>query len=272
MASILKTNLQQNPSPPHSVTVQGAYEPFDLQVARNQIMGHNTVFISGFNATVGTTYETVWSESTVYVYPTTATIIKISSSDANDTAAGTGARTVTIYGLDANYNQINETVSLSGQTAVNTTNSYLRVFHLMVNTAGSGGAAAGSIYAGVGTVTTGKPATVYGVYTADGGATACIYTVPAGYTGYIFDFLTSTGCTTANAYTNIGLYNRPLGGVLDNTIQGRCGNGGAFTIPLNYPLVFDEKTDIEVRASATSTSNVTANFNIVIIKNDGQTA
>ena len=33
------TNLQQT-SPPHSVTVQGAYEPFDLQVARNQIMGH----------------------------------------------------------------------------------------------------------------------------------------------------------------------------------------------------------------------------------------
>jgi hypothetical protein len=116
-------------------------------------------------------------------------------------------------------------------------------------------------------VTTGKPATVYGVYTADGGATACIYTVPAGYTGYIFDFLCSSGVTTANAYTNIGLYSRPLGGVFDNTIQGRCSNGGAFTIPLNYPVGFTEKTDIEVRASATSSSNVTANFSIVIIKN-----
>jgi hypothetical protein len=252
-----------------SITQVGTYEPFELQVSRGQIPGHSSTFISGFNATVGTTYETVWSESSVYAYLTSAALIKISSDSINDTAAGTGARTITIYGLDANYNQISETVSLSGQTAVNTTNYYLRVFHLMVNTAGSGGAAAGNIYAGTGVVTSGKPNIVYGVYTADGGATACIYTVPAGYTGYIFDFLCSSGVSAvANAYTNIGLYSRPLGGVFDNIIQGRCGNGGAFTIPLNYPTVFGEKTDIEVRASATSSANVTANFSIVLIQNN----
>jgi len=251
-----------------SASRQGAYEPFELQVSRGQVDGHTPVFVSGFNTTVGTSYETVWSESTVYAYPASAVAIKVSSSDANDTAAGTGARTVTVYGLDGSYNQINETVSLNGQTAVTTTATFLRVLHLMVNTAGSGGAAAGNIYAGVGAVTTGKPATVYGVYTADGGATACIYTVPAGYTGYIFDFLCSSGVSAvANAYTNIGLYNRPLGGVFDNTIQGRCANGGSFAIPLNYPVGFTEKTDIEVRASATTSSNVTANFSIVIIKN-----
>ena len=250
-----------------SATRQGSFEPFDLQVVRGQVDGHTAVIVSGFNATVGTSYETIWSESTVYAYPASASVMKISSSDAHDPAAGTGARTVTIYGLDGSYNQISETVSLSGQTAVNTTNSYLRVFHLLVNTAGSGGAAAGTIYAGVGTVTTGKPATVYGVYTADGGATACIYTVPAGYTGYVFDFLSSAGSTSANAYSSIGLYGRPLGGVFDNVIQGRCGNGSAFNIPLNYPLAFTEKTDIEVRASATSSSNVTGNFSVVIVKN-----
>jgi hypothetical protein len=250
-----------------SATRQGAFEPFDLQVARGQVDGHSAVVVSGFNATVGTTYETVWSESSVYAYPASAVAVKISSSDANDTAAGTGARTVTVSGLDGSYNQINETVSLNGQTAVTTTATFLRVFHINVVTAGSGGAAAGNIYAGVGTVTTGKPATVYGVYTADGGATACIYTVPAGYTGYIFDFLTSCGVTTANAYANIGLYGRPLGGVFDNVIQGRCANGSTFSLPFNYPLVFTEKSDIEVRTSATSSSNVTANFSIVIIKN-----
>jgi len=253
-----------------SATRQGAFEPFDLQVARGQVDGHTSVFVSGFNTTVGTSYETIWSESTVYAYPASAVAIKVSSSDANDTAAGTGARTVTVYGLDGSYNQINETVSLNGQTAVTTTATFLRVLHLMVNTAGSGGAAAGNIYAGVGTVTTGKPATVYGVYTADGGATACIYTVPAGYTGYIFDFLCSSGVTTANAYTSIGLYNRPFGGVFDNTIQGRCANGGSFTIPLNYPVSFTEKTDIEVRASATNLSNVTANFRILLVQNGYQ--
>jgi hypothetical protein len=250
-----------------SATRQGAFEPFELQVARGQVDGHLQTLVSGYNGAVGTSYETIWSESTIYVYPASATVIKISSSSANDTAAGSGARTVTINGLDGSYNQISETVILNGQTAVNTTNSYLRVFHLLVATAGSGGEAAGTIYAGVGTVTTGVPATVYGVYGANGGSTACLYTVPAGYTGYVFDFLVSAGTTTANAFTNIGLYNRPIGGTFDNTLQGRCANGGAFAIPLNYPLSFPEKTDLEVRASATSSASVTANFSIVIIKN-----
>ena len=251
-----------------SATRQGAFEPFDLQVVRGQVDGHSQVLVSGYNTAVGTSYETIWSESSIYVYPASASVMEISSSNASDTVAGTGARTVTIYGLDGNYNQINETVSLNGQTAVNTTNSYLRVFHLMVNTAGSGGAAAGTIYAGTGTVTTGKPANVYGVYTADGGSTACIYTIPAGYTGYIFDFLVSSAITTANAFSSIGLYARPYGGVFDNTIQGRCANGGAFVIPLNYPIAFSEKSDIEVRAlSSSASANVTANFSIVIIKN-----
>ena len=250
-----------------SATRQGAFEPFDLQVTRGQVDGHSQTLISGYNGSVGTSYETIWTQDGLYVYPASAVVMKISSSDANDTAAGTGARTVTIYGLDGSYNQINETVSLSGQTAVTTTATFLRVFHLMVNTAGSGGAAAGTIYAGVGTVTTGVPATVYSVYSANGGSTCCIYTVPAGYTGFIFDFLVATGCTTANAFTSLGLYNRPLGGVFDNTLQGRCANGGAFAIPLNYPLSFPEKTDLEVRAAATTASSVSANFSIVIIKN-----
>jgi len=251
-----------------SATRQGAFEPFDLQVLRGQVDGHTAIFVSGYNTSVGTTYETIWSESTVYAYLASASVMEISSSNANDTAAGTGARTVTIYGLDGGYNQINETVSLNGQTAVNTTNSFLRVLHLMVNTAGSGGAAAGTIYAGTGALTSGKPATVYAAYTADGGSTACIYTVPAGYTGYVFDFLVSSSITTANAFSSIGLYARPYGGVFDNTIQGRCANGGSFTIPLNYPIAFSEKSDIEVRAlSSTAGANVTANFSILLVKN-----
>jgi hypothetical protein len=58
--------------------------------------------------------------------------------------------------------------------------------------------------------------------------------------------------------------------VFDNTLQGRCANGGAFAIPLNYPLVFLEKTDIEVRASATTSSSVSANFNILLVQNGYQ--
>jgi hypothetical protein len=260
-------------APPHSVTVQGAYEPFDLQVSRGQIMGHQDILVSGSNISLGTSYSTVWSQAGLYAYLSTAAVMEISSSSASDTAAGTGARTVTIYGLDANYNQINETVSLNGQTAVNTTNSYLRVFHLLVNTAGSGGAAAGTIYAGTGTVTAGVPAVVYGSYSSVGGSSACIFTIPAGYTGYVYDFSVSFGSTSANVFARIGLYARPNGGVFDNSLQGVAGNGGSFVTPLSYPLSFPEKTDIEIRGQGTTAGGtITANFTLVLIKNDSQSA
>ena len=123
-----------------SVTQNGRYEPFELQVARGQITWHTRLFQFGANTNIQTSTSTVWSGTTSnYVYPASATVMKISSSDANDASAGTGAQTVNIFGLDANYAEISETVSLNGQTAVNTIGSYLRINQLVVLTAGSGG-------------------------------------------------------------------------------------------------------------------------------------
>ena len=252
----------------YSISQSGIHEPFELQVARNQITWHSAVLVSGFSGTTSTSYQTIWSQNSLYSYPASAAVMTVSSGSASDTAAGTGARTVYINGLDASYNEIGETVTLNGQSGVSTVNSYLRIFHIMVSTAGSGGAAVGTIYVGTGTITTGVPANVYGVYGVNGGSTACIWTVPAGYTAYIVSFAVAAGCTTAGAFTNLGLYSRPLGGVFDNTVQGRAANGAPFTIPFFYPLSFPEKTDLEVRASSTTASSVSAQMQIVYIKND----
>ena len=253
----------------YSISQSGIHEPFELQVGRGQITDHSTVLVSGYSGITSTSYQTIWSQNSLYSYPASATVMTVSSGSASDTAAGTGARTVYLNGLDANYNQIGETVALNGQTGVSTVNSYLRIFHIMVSTAGSGGAAVGAIYVGTGTITTGVPANVYGVYGANGGSTACVWTVPAGYTAYIVSFAVAAGCTTAGAFTSLGLYNRPLGGVFDNTVQGRAANGAPFTVPFFYPLSFPEKTDLEIRASSTTASSVSAQMQIVYIKNDG---
>ncbi len=115
----------------------------------------------GHNSAVGTTLQTLWTGSGLYAYPAAATIMKVSSGDTDDTAAGTGAQSVQIYGLDADYKEIDETVILNGQTEVNTTLSYLRVYRMIVRTAGSSGWNEGKLYVGVGAVTTGVPATIY---------------------------------------------------------------------------------------------------------------
>ena len=101
-----------------SVTRQGAYEPFELQVARGQIQGHSAFCQFGINGAVGQTLETVWVGGGTYSFPTSATTTTISSSSADDTAAGTGARTVRVEGLDAAYALVSETASMNGQTGV----------------------------------------------------------------------------------------------------------------------------------------------------------
>jgi len=112
-------------APPHSVTVQGAYEPFDLQVARGQIMGHSAVTLFGYNSDIDQTEESVWPDGGTVPHPTTASILSIASTSAADDATSTGARTVFIEGVDNNYNVISEIVILDGTTAVATVNSYL---------------------------------------------------------------------------------------------------------------------------------------------------
>jgi hypothetical protein len=253
-----------------SISRIGRSEPFELQVARGQITGHKVALVSGVASSVGTSFVTVWNQNTVYSYLSSATTLTVSSSNANDTSAGTGARTLAIFGLDGNYNEINETITLNGQTAVTTVNSYLRVFHLEVLTAGSGGAASGTIYAGTGTVTAGVPANIYSTYTTGAGATACIWTVPAGYTGFLNTYSSGYGITTANAYGNVSVCVRPFGSVFDTALQGRVSNGTELVVSYPYPLVIPEKSDIEIRAfSSTAGANVTAEFQIVYILNDG---
>jgi hypothetical protein len=67
-------------------------EPFELQVARGQISYHKTIFKFGYNSVVGSTKETIWEQGGLYAYPPSASVMTVSSSDANDTSAGTGAR------------------------------------------------------------------------------------------------------------------------------------------------------------------------------------
>lgn len=85
--------------------------------------------------------------ATAYTEPTTAAQRSIASSNANDTAAGTGARTVQITYFDnTGAGPLTEIVTLNGLTPVNTTNTNIRFIEKMeVLTAGTGGANAGTI-------------------------------------------------------------------------------------------------------------------------------
>jgi hypothetical protein len=268
----LTTNLQQA-SPPHSVTVQGAYEPFDLQVARGQIMGHSVVTVFGYNPDVDTSEETVWPDGGTIPHPTTASVLKISSSSASDTSAGTGARTVFIEGLDGNYNVVSETVILAGQTAVDTINSYLYVNSFYVVTAGSGGENAGNINAGTGTVTAGVPAVLYDIIAAGyNNRTTGHYCVPAGYTGYMVEGLFSAGQASGSTAVTGFLKQHGPDGILRVGAVATVNNSSAVFM-FQFPYAIPEKNCVGATAIGAANNNaVSSYFNILLIKNDSQTA
>lgn len=253
-----------------SVTQRGKFEPFELQVSRGQIAWHRAVIVFGYNPDVDTTPETIWPGDGLLPYLPAATQLKVSSANANDTAAGTGARTVYIGGLDSSHNEISEIVTMNGQTAVTTTKSFLHINSAYVMTAGSGNGAAGNIYIGTGTVTLGVPATIYDIIAYDyNNRLTGSYTIPAGYTGYLSQGLFSSGqAGGSNAVTGRlmtrGTNNIPL------TAAVTTLNNGTADYAFEYPVVIPEKTTVEAQAFGSSTNNSCSSMFIInLIKNDG---
>ena len=251
-----------------SITIQGKNEPFELQVARGFIEGHKTIFKFGNNADINGSLETVWSQGGLYSYPAAAIQMKVSSSSTDDTGSGTGAQTVLVSGLDADYNEITEVVTLDGQTEVLTAQSFLRVNRAFVVTAGTGATAAGTIYVGTGVVTAGVPATVYAVISlGENQTTMAVWTVPAKHTLYVHRGFFSAASNNATHYILGKFMFRPQGGVFRNAADLTV-NANAIGYDFEIPLALPEKTDIEARAIALSGTNfyVTASFEGIYIQ------
>ena len=254
-----------------SISRFGRTEPFNLQVSRGQITMHTPIIIFGYNPDVDTSEESVWPDGGTVPHPTVASVLKVSSSDANDTSAGTGARTVFIKGLDGDYNEVSETVTLNGQTAVNTTNSYLYVNHFYVATVGSGGSNAGNINAGTGVVTAGVPAVLYDIIAIGyNNRTTAHYCVPAGYTGYMMQGVFSAGQASGTTAVTGFLKQHGPDGVLRVGAVTTVNNGVADYL-FEIPYVIPEKHCIGATAIGSAASNmVSSYFNILLIKNNGQ--
>jgi hypothetical protein len=252
-----------------SISRFGLTEPFELQVGRGQITGHRSVVVFGYNPDVDTTRVTVWPYTGIIPLPAVALQMKVSSSSANDTAAGTGARTVYVAGLDANHNEIEEIVTLNGQTAALTTQSFLHINNAYVATAGSGLSAAGDIYFGDGVVTAGVPATVYDTIKFDYNQRITgSYTIPAGYTAYLAQGLFSAGQPGGSAQVVGRLLTIGTDGIRRAAAITTVNNGVA-DYAFEYPLRVPEKTTIEATAQGSSNNNeASAMFILLLVSND----
>jgi len=194
--------------------------------------------------------------------------VNVFSSSANDTSAGTGARTVRIYGLktDLSENYEYEDIILNGVTPVTSTNTWWRVNRIVVLTAGTGGSNAGTITARATTTTTYVFATIaIGLNQS----TVCTYTVP--YNKRMLIKKIQAGITRASGAAGsatISLRVRPKSGVYNAKRVYGLQTGAILNNEFGGGIVAEAGADIKVTVDAVS-DNATiaqAEFEYILIE------
>lgn len=208
----------------------------------------------GRNNAIGANDESIWTEGGLYSWPGSAQTMKLSSDvHAKDVGGvnsfGDGAHAVRVSGLDGDYLEVNEIVTLDGSSGTETATQFIRINRMEVVSAGVNRKNGGTVYIGEGALTSGKPNTVFSIIDSGEGQTRCgFYTIPASYYAYLFDYNFSVGgggnieskiyVTELNGPRNVKVSDETTGNPVDKKILSTD----------EYP----PKSDIEMVAFRTS--------------------
>ena len=243
-----------------SATRQGAFEPFELQVARGQIDGHTQLEIFGYSPNISNTAQgPMWEGQTqsggLYTPPSSAAPLVLVSTSASDTSA----LSIRIEGCGANFVALTETIALNGTTNVTTTNSFLRI-NAMYVTNGTN----------VGVITAKISSTTYAQINAGVGQTQMsIYTVPAGYTFYLsyVQYDAAIGFTSSSYMTGQEYNKDNVSGQV--TVTQQTVFVQKQETPYTCPVPHTEKTDLQfcVKSSAGGPLTCSMYAGGILIKN-----
>lgn len=194
-----------------------SYRPntdYNLDVLEGKIAGHAMISIRGHDDSVpaggpfglspefgAASYD--FDQSAISATP--AVVGVASTDDTNDNAAGTGALTVRVSGLDASGNAQTNDVTMTGQTAANTASTFSAVFDVTVLTTGSNNANTGTIWVGTGTFTAGVPAVrMLSMEVGYNKSLSAYYVVPTGKTLYLRWLIATVGTTNKDVEIFLG--------------------------------------------------------------------
>lgn len=243
---------------------------YHLDVAAGRITGSKLVYKYGRNPNLDgiDVFESLWEGGGIYTGfdVIEAQTVDVISTDANDTLLGTGARSITLYGLDGDYLEVSETLEMNGTAGVTSTIEFIRCDRAKVESAGSAGYNEGTI--DVTQTTSGiKFASLSIGYNS---TMIAAYTIPAGKTGYVDRlFATFSGGKKA-AYANIRLGIRLHGKVflVDGEAALHSEGSSAVNMDFAYPKRLPEKTDIHIVAASSETNvAISGAFDILLEDN-----
>jgi hypothetical protein len=245
----------------------GSSFDYAINISAGAVEGVSYIEKFGMNVDVDSNKETIWDGGGIYSYVASPETVAITSSSGNDSAAGTGARTVEIQGLNSAYEVVTETLTVGGSAG---TQTFIRIFRAVVKSAGTSG-----VNEGVISITSSSTSTVLASIGVDGtGSNAAgrgqtfmsLYTVPAGKTAYLTQWTVGAGKQNTDAVAFI--LARPFGQTAWNSKDIITVSATTYSKDYKIPLQFTEKTDIEVRAySTTNNSLVSSTFNLILYDN-----
>lgn len=234
----------------------------------NLIPGHKVITRTGINTDIdiASVPEDLCGTSGAHAgFATSAEVVTVVSSSADDASEGTGAITVKITGLNSSWEEQSETITLNGTTSVDSTNTYLRVYGFEVLTAGSGGVTAGAI-------TIAQKVTTANIFLVIAAGLnkeySSQYTIPKGKTGYVVQVWGKVRKGTSATVDGFILY-RTNNGPIQQILPFAFSNAMPLDRHLYGGIVLPEKTDILVRASLTSADNVeaVAGYSLILVDN-----
>ena len=215
-----------------------AATPFMLEVAKGNVADTSIVNIFGYNTNVGTSFIPLWENNTSYTYPSSAVQMSVVSDDSGDTDV-----TVLIQGLDANWEMLNESVDLNGTTPVTTTGSFVRI-NAVITTSGNA----------QGDVTVSQGGTTYAKMMEGAGRNqAALYTVPEGYSFYLYRLEAHSATATGSKYLTFRNY---VNGMSDTAFRvGQTTFNNTLQVYRTAPFKYGPRSDIQLQGKSSSSSN-----------------
>jgi len=253
----------------------GLAQPSDffLEIARGNITGMSSIQKFGRNDDIsaGVT-EDIWAGGGIRAYLTSAETMDVVSTSANDDGApaGTGAQTLTIEGLDSDYLEVSDTITMNGVTAVTTTQSFLRVHRAYVVASGSNETNVGDIT--IDPTTSGAGSRQAAIAAGDGQTLISHYTVPAAKEAYWVGGQLSIGSRSGFAgikEARARFWKREENGSwrIQSDLGGRSdGTSVAPDVNFTVPVMFPTKTDLKWTGDAENNrTSMYVQYNLILV-------
>lgn len=248
------------------------YSSLFYEVARGNVTGASFVSKFGRNEDVDVTEEIIaFNGGSVTPFPTSAGTIEAISSSTDDAAAGTGARKIIVQGLDENWLEVEEELTMNGTSASTaSTNQFIRVNRVYVSEAGSYSSIAGSNVGNI-SVRFSSAGSVFVVVAAGSGQSeSSVYSVAADKHCYLKYFrlnVASTKTATIKFYKRENADDVTVPVSSPRLLRGFGGVAGQQDSDYELTVSFPGKTDIYITGANGTSTEISASYDLIKIQN-----